>query len=159
MTILEDGVEHPTDVPPEPNKVRKTASKPAVRTRPGKGTGHRPKSSDAQLREQIEFLYAMGGALVAARGRVLTGSALQQNAKKCAAADVELLNQYPRLKETFERFAGAGGLAGVIVAHWPIILAVRQEMMMNQPPPMRPDGFENVEHRPPAGYEYAEPTG
>ena len=84
------------------------------------------------MRQQFQLMYEMGGVFATNAGLPVTGNSLVENAGPCAAADMTVLNAFPQAKAALGKVVGYGGFAGLVVAHLPIITAMRYELNQRQ---------------------------
>lgn len=79
------------------------------------------------VQAQLELVYNLVGDLVRAPAPIASG-AVKMQAHACAKADEQLLRRWPKLYEAIEKGAVAGDILAVFMAHYPILMAVREEI-------------------------------
>lgn len=106
--------DHPVDDPP------KTRRKP----RQHAGGGAVPAMT---VEAQLNLIYNLVATLTASRVPGVSG-AIKVNAARCAKADEQLLRRWPRVYEAMEKGMIAGDILAVFMAHYPILMALREEI-------------------------------
>ena len=106
------------------------APTPRKRGRP-KGSGTKATPAGIPLKVQLELPYKLLADVSATR-MPATSVALRNQAPACAAAWDQFLLRYPSVRETLEKGMIAGDILGLIMAHLPIIEAMRMEVAANQ---------------------------
>lgn len=111
----------------------------APRRRDDDGQDEVPKDSAPKRRQakvpgggmnveaQIRLIYDLVGTLTASRTPMLSG-AIKRQSGACAKADEQLLRRWPRLYAAMEQGLIAGDILAVFMAHYPILMAAREEI-------------------------------
>lgn len=115
---------------------------------PVAATQRETQGTDAQLRqaamEFAQFIYGMGGGMIAALGDPICGQAVQRSANQCGQAWYEAAKKNRHVRQMIEGTGHLGVWGGLILAHWPIIQTVQQHHISGaqlggnsrvQPPP------------------------
>lgn len=76
---------------------------------------------------QIKLIYDLVGTLTASRTPAVSG-AIKRQASACAKADEQLLRRWPKLYAAMEQGLIAGDILAVFMAHYPILMAAREEI-------------------------------
>lgn len=88
----------------------------------------RPRHPKAEAVEaQFKLIYDLLATAMSSRAPVVS-SAMHKQSSACAKADEQLLRRWPKLYEAMEKGLIAGDILAVVMAHMPILAAVRIEM-------------------------------
>lgn len=111
--------------------VDQKAPKPDDDATPPKDSQPRPKKKVAggsmNVEGQIRLIYELIGTLTASRTPAVSG-AVKRQASACAKADEQLLRRWPKLYAAMEQGLIAGDILAVFMAHYPILMAAREEI-------------------------------
>lgn len=100
-------------------------------TQPKTKRAAKAPSGSMNVEAQIRLIYDLLGTLSASRTPVLSGAIKRQSAA-CAKADEQLLRRWPKLYAAMEQGLIAGDILAVFMAHYPILMAAREEMEMRR---------------------------
>lgn len=116
--VSDTTTEFSTDLPPQPKKAKATTKKAGPR--------HAKTAMGISLQDQLAFPYHLLGD-VAANRLPMTSNMLHAQAPVCAAAWDQFLLRYPSLREKIEQGMVATDIVMLIMAHVPIVQAMREE--------------------------------
>lgn len=119
--------EFSTDEPPRTKKAPASKSGGRRASRGGAGS----QAAGIPLAAQLELPYRLGANFLQNRLPV-TARTLDAQARPCAEAWDNFLKRYPALREKIEQGMIAGDVVALIMAHVPIIQAVRMEIAAQQ---------------------------
>ena len=89
--------------------------------------GKAPAAVGMNVEAQLRLIYDLVGTLTASRTPMLSG-AIKRQAGACAKADEQLLRRWPKLYAAMEKGLIAGDILAVFMAHYPILMAAREEI-------------------------------
>ena len=87
----------------------------------------RPSAGAMTVEAQLRLIYDLAGTLTMSKTPAV-GRALKANAGACAHADEQLLRRWPKLYAAMEKGLIAGDILAVFMAHYPILMGVREEI-------------------------------